>query len=121
MGISNLLPQVFTRLSLSVSASNPFQVTGHEVFQALKSFAPGSAGGPDGLRPQHILDIIEGEGGGSLFLSLTKFVKEGKSLIAVDLTLRRLGGKGGQFACNPAFVVHFLSPPAVGGGESGGL
>src|SRR5882757_1178139 len=46
----------------SVSASNPFQVTGHEVFLALKSFAPGSAGGPDGVRPKHILDIIGGEG-----------------------------------------------------------
>jgi len=42
--------------------SAPLQVTAHQVMQGIQSFAPGAAGGPDGLRPQHLLDIM-GVGG----------------------------------------------------------
>ena len=43
--------------------------------QGIQSFAPGAAGGPDGLRPQHLLDMM-GVGGeeGVLAQPLTHFV-----------------------------------------------
>jgi len=46
-----------------------------EVRRAVLSFPPGSAGGPDGLRPQHIRDMLLCREAGSEFLSaLTAFV-----------------------------------------------
>ena len=46
-----------------------------EVRQAVLSFPAGSAGGPDGLRPQHIRDLLMCREGGPEFLSaLTAFV-----------------------------------------------
>ena len=46
-----------------------------EVRRAVLSFSPGSAGGPDGLRPQHIRDMLMCQEAGTEFLSaLTDFV-----------------------------------------------
>ena len=39
---------------------------------AIRGFAPGSAGGRDGLRPQHLKDMMDGPGG-SLCESLANF------------------------------------------------
>ena len=39
-------------------------VSEREVAKALHSFPWGSAGGPDGLRPQHLLDMISMRAGG---------------------------------------------------------
>ena len=70
----------------------PLQVTEAEVTKAIKSFPPGSSGGPDGLRPQHLLDLIKcAESGGELVASITAFV---------NLLLR--GG------CNPQVVPHLF-------------
>ena len=45
-------PPVVTPLSVPVSEA--------DVAQAIRSFPNGSAGGPDGLRPQHLKDLIAG-------------------------------------------------------------
>jgi len=46
-----------------------------EVRQVVLSFPTGSAGGPDGLRPQHIRDMLMCQETGAEFLSvLTDFV-----------------------------------------------
>ena len=56
-----------------------------EVARAIRSFPCGSAGGPDGLRPQHLKDMIgsEEEGGGPQLLraltSFTNLILEGKA------------------------------------------
>lgn len=51
------------------------QVTEQEVLKAARSFPSGSAGGPDGIRPQHLVDMLSCKDSLSLFLSnLTKFV-----------------------------------------------
>jgi len=34
------------------------QVTEADVLRAVRSFPAGSAGGPDGFRPQHILEMV---------------------------------------------------------------
>ena len=48
-----------------------------EIVKAIKSFPNGSAGGPDGLRPQHLKDMTNSfEGGGhSLLLALSSFIR----------------------------------------------
>ena len=48
-------------------------VSEREVSQAIRSFPRGSAGGPDGLRPQHLVDMTSMSAGG--------------------------GGKGGSYCC----------------------
>ena len=51
------------------------QVSEQEVKLALKSFPPGSAGGPDGLRLQHIADLVSWrDNGPSLLTIITAFV-----------------------------------------------
>ena len=47
-----------------------------DVMEAIRSFPKGSAGGPDGLRPQHLQDMVgasAGAGGAMLLQSLTAF------------------------------------------------
>jgi len=44
-----------------VASAQPFQATPVQVLQGVRFFAPGSAGGPDGLRPQHLSDLLGGE------------------------------------------------------------
>ena len=45
-----------------------------EVKEAIRSFASGSAGGKDGLRPQHLKDMTGDRVGGELIEALTDFV-----------------------------------------------
>ena len=58
------------------------QMTEAEVQKIIRSFPAGSSGGPDGVRPQHILDLINcRECGTALLTSITGFVNtllEGK-------------------------------------------
>ena len=52
-------------------------VSSHEVVRAIRSFPNGSSGGPDGLRPQHLKDMIgpgSGEGCVALVKALASFV-----------------------------------------------
>ena len=67
------------------------QVTEEDVIKAVRTFPAGSAGGPDGLRPQHLLDLVNNrESGPALLTSLTAFVNmllEGKCDPAVTPVL----------------------------------
>ena len=104
-----------------------------EVQKAILSFPTGSAGGPDGLRQQHVRDIMLCQESGAEFLrTLTDFVNlviagrcpadvapvffSGRLLalnkktggirpIAIGLTLRRLASK-----CVNSFGIKKLSP-----------
>jgi len=82
----------------SIQTSPPFVRT------AVASFLNGSAGGPEGLRPQHIKDLVaESSSNESLLENITEFVNiilEGKTLLSVrpilfggsQTGLRKVGG-----------------------------
>ena len=123
------------------------QVTEAEVLKAIKSFPPGSAGGPDGLRPQHILDLVQcTESGAQLLSSITAFTNillDGKCHaavvpilfggnlialekktggirpIAIGYTWRRIAAK-----CANSYVISrlrsYFSPLQLGVATSGG-
>lgn len=128
----------------------PAPIAGEEdVRKALSSFRPGSAGGPDGLRPGHLSALISrkaAEAGGSLLASLTRFVNlmlrgevpefarsvlYGASLfalgkkdggvrpIAVGSTLRRLATKVGAWPLSSG-IGETLRPVQVGVSSKGG-
>jgi hypothetical protein len=70
-----------THPDCSIPASHPslsnIQVTSADIISGIQSFPAGSAGGPDGLRPQHLKDLIScrsGVGAGILVESLTRFI-----------------------------------------------
>ena len=44
------------------TSTAPLQATPQAVLAAITSFPHGSAGGPDGLRPQHLKDLLDGVG-----------------------------------------------------------
>ena len=44
--------------SLILRAPLPLQVSEADVLKAIRSFPSGSSGGPDGLRPQHVVDLV---------------------------------------------------------------
>lgn len=49
-------------------------MTEAEIVKAVKSFPAGSAGGPDGIRPQHIADLVHcREAGSQLLSAITAF------------------------------------------------
>jgi len=51
----------------------PLQCIASDIVSALRPFKPGSGAGPDGLRPQHIQDMVQESG--TLFISsLVNFV-----------------------------------------------
>ena len=117
------------------------------VLRVLRSFPAGSSGGPDGLRPQHLLDLVRcRESGSNLLTSLTGFVNMvlsgscpsqiiplffgarlialnkksgGVRPIAVGCVLRRLIAK-----CAVSFsvskLVSYFSPRQLGVGIHGG-
>ena len=123
----------------------PLLVTEALVKDAVKSFTPGSAGGRDGLKPQHLKELLFHpssdlsvtltafvnlvlSGGVPVSIrpyffgaSLIPFVKKGGGIrpIAVGLTLRRLVAKVAAAAaavvCAPS-----LSPRQLGVGVRGG-
>ena len=56
-------------------STTPLQVTEARVLQAIRSFPAGSSGGPDGIRPQHILDLVScQESGSGLLTAITAFI-----------------------------------------------
>ena len=54
--------------------SHPCSCSIQQVFEALRSFKPGSAAGLDGLRPQHIQDMVKMSGPEALPSALVEFV-----------------------------------------------
>jgi hypothetical protein len=51
------------------------QTTERDVIKAIRSFPAGSSAGPDGLRPQHLLDLINyQEAGHALVMAITALV-----------------------------------------------
>ena len=80
-----------------------------EVTKAIRSFAPGSAGGREGLRPQHLKDMTGERLGGELIEALTEFVNLalrggvpevvrpaffGAQLFPSNCSLRKIGAYG---------------------------
>src|SRR6218665_37795 len=58
-----------------VALTVPYQASEKEVAEAVRSFPAGSAGGPDGLRPQHLLDLLNNQESSATFLaSRTDFI-----------------------------------------------
>ena len=136
------LPQDTVAPSLSVSTD--------EVAKAIRSFPVGSAGGPDGLRPQHLKDLIgpSSEGGGHVLLSaLASFLSlvlsgrtplsirpyffganlfalekkdGGVRPIAVGCTLRRLAAKVASGKVLEDMAA-LLAPRQLGFGVKGGV
>ena len=119
------------------------------VVHAIKTFPNGSAGGPDGLRPQHLKDLTgssAGDGGPTLLATLTAFVnlvllggtspsirpyffgasltaleKKGGGIrpIAVGCTLRRLVAKVASASVREA-MADLLAPHQLGFGVKKG-
>ena len=135
-----------------VSAPDPrsfasLQLTETEVLKAIRSFPAGSSGGPDGLQPQHLLEMVACQANGANLLSaVTGFVNmvldggcpasvspiffgaklvtlEKKSggvrPIAIGYTLRRLVAKCANFYAQKKLADYF-APLQVGVGVSGG-
>ena len=132
-----------------VEGQGALEVTVEEVAKAIRSFPCGSAGGPDGLRPQHLKDMISQSavvGGPLLLEALTSFINlviDGKtpppvrpfffgaSLIALDkkdggvrpiavgCTLRRLAAKSAG-SCVMQDMGALLAPYQLGYGISQG-
>ena len=48
------------RRAAPTTSSAPLHATPQAVLKAITSFPHGSAGGPDGLRPQHLKDLLDG-------------------------------------------------------------
>jgi hypothetical protein len=125
-----------------------FKTTADKVRKALFSFPAGSSGGPDGLTPQHIRDMVSIEGASSPLLSaITDFINGlfsgfvpvqvrscffggrlialskkdgGLRPIAVGYTLRRLAAKIANFYATTIMSAS-LSPLQLGVGTAGGM
>ena len=57
----------------SVSSAAPLWASDSGVLAGLRSFVPGALGGLDGLRLQHLLDLMEDSSESSLLAVLTEF------------------------------------------------
>ena len=114
---------------------------------AIRTFPPGSAGGPDGIRPQHIVDMVCCRvNGPALLIAITAFVNmllDGKCSpavtpilfggtlmalekktggirpIAIGYTLRRIAAKCAN-AHATAVLADYLQPLQLGVGTPGG-
>jgi len=126
----------------------PLQVTAVDIKNAVRTFPPGSTGGPDGISPQHLKDMLTHADGeiGPLHLELCSFVnvllngetpeevnkiiyggrllaleKKGGGVrpIAVGYTWRRLAAK-----CANSYIIEkmasLFAPVQLGVGVSGG-
>jgi hypothetical protein len=117
------------------------------VVKAIQAFPAGSSGGPDGLRPQHISDLLGNkESGPSLATALTAFVNlllsgvcpaeivpllfggrlialqkktGGLRPIVVGFTLRRLAAKCANIKAS-ASLANYFTPRQLGVGLPGG-
>ena len=57
------------------SSFSSLQVTESEVLKAIKSFPAGSSGGPDGFKPQHLLELVTCQSNGpALLTAITGFI-----------------------------------------------
>ena len=129
------------------TSTTALQVTEADVLRAIRSFPAGSSGGPDGLRPQHVLDLINcRESGSELLSAITSFANTllsgqchpsvvpilfGGSLIALEkksggirpiaigYTWRRIAAKCATFHASSR-LRSVLSPRQLGVGISGG-
>jgi len=129
------------------ASAPPLQATALDVRAAIMAFPSGSSGGPDGLRPQHLKDLVTGntesesilddvtdfvnlllEGGTPEAVrpvlfggALTAIAKKGGGVrpIAVGYTWRRLAGK---VACSLVSqrAAALLAPRQLGVGVPGG-
>ena len=50
------------------------QISPEEIMKNLRTFPAGSSGGPDGITPQHLLDLLTGSPNGKLKTDLTDFI-----------------------------------------------
>ena len=67
-------PAAYNHLPRDDNLHKPVQVTEADILQAIRSFPAGSSGGPDGLRPQHVLELASyKEIGTGLVSSITAF------------------------------------------------
>jgi hypothetical protein len=126
---------------------NCLQVTEVEVKKAIRSFPPGSSGGPDGLRPQHVADLVSCvDSGPALLTAITGFVNTllrgqcaaevipilfgakltalmkksgGIRPIAVGYYWRRLVAKCANFYASSKLATYF-APIQLGVGVPGG-
>ena len=140
-------PAPADRRAVPLTVASPLQVSPAAVIKAIQSFPNGSAAGPDGLRPQHIKDLLIGAADDNpLLVTITDLINmllEGKTPfpvraalfgatllavakkqggirpIAVGYVWRRLAAK---VACG--HVKHasasLLAPRQLGFGVSGG-
>ena len=75
-------------------STTQYHVTEADVLKAIRSFPAGSCGGPDGIRPQHLKDLVNcTESGSNVVAAITAFVNT------------FLDGK-----CHPAVRPYFLAP-----------
>ena len=123
------------------------QVSESEVLRAIRSFPAGSAGGPDGVRPQHVMDLVSCRESGSVLLTaitaFTNSMLDGKCHpevaailfggnlialqkkaggirpIAVGYTWRRIIAKCAAFSASSK-VCQILEPRQLGVGIPGG-
>jgi len=129
------------------AGTTALQVTEEQVMSAIRTFPAGSAGGPDGIRPQHILDLVNcRESGPALLAAITSFVNlllEGKCNptvtpilfggqlialekktggirpIAIGYTWRRIAAKCANSHAT-AILAEYLQPVQLGVGVPGG-
>ena len=140
-------PPSDSRQATDPAGFSAIQVTEQQVMSAIRTFPPGSAGGPDGVRPQHILDLVCcRENGPALLTAITAFVNSlldgkchqavtpilfggtlmalekktgGIRPIAIGYTLRRIAAKCAN-AHATAVLSDYLQPLQLGVGTPGG-
>lgn len=127
------------------SSISPLQVTDQEVLKGINSFPAGSSGGPDGIRPKHLLDLVNSQDSHFIgkvtklvnlllaghcptpvakFLfgaNLTALEKKSGGIrpIAVGYVWRRLAAKCAAFAASSKLHSYF-QPRQLGVGTRGG-
>ena len=123
------------------------QVSETEVMHAIRTFPAGSSGGPDGIRPQHVLDLVScRESGSALLTAITALVNSllaghcnpavtpvlfggqlmalekksgGIRPIAIGYTWRRIAAKCANTHAT-AILADYLQPIQLGVGTPGG-